>query len=196
MVLCYTKYMLSVLQNLDYQAVKHALDFSNSGPIPALIVYYCAEILIYLFALAVIYLWRKPEPVSKHHGNKKAVIMVIMTLAVSLAVKSLIAFVINRHRPFVAHPDLLLPFPTKVDSSSFPSGHTLIAFSIAFSLLFSGSKKWGWTLLAGAVLIGLGRIFAGVHYPTDVVASVAIAFVVAWYVHREASSLKRYLPDH
>lgn len=187
--------MVHALQNLDWQAVKHAVDLANSNPIIALIVYYAAEILIYLFAIIVYYLWEKKEPVGKHHGNKKAVIMVIMTLAVALAIKSLISFVVNRPRPFMSHPELL-SFPLRVDGASFPSGHALISFSVAFSLLFSGSKKWGWTLFVMAILISLGRVFAGVHYPSDVIASCLIALGTAWYVHREASSLKRYLPDH
>lgn len=187
--------MFAALQNLDWLGVKSAVAIANSSPLMGLIVYYAAEVFIYFFAFLLFYMWRKPEPVAKHHGNKKAVILAIMTLAVALAVKSLIAFLVNRQRPFVTHPELL-SFPLHVDSASFPSGHTLISFSVAWSLWLSGLHKWGGWLLALATLIALARVFAGVHYPTDIMGGFLIALASAWYVHREASSLKRYLPDH
>ena len=53
------------------------------------------------------------------------------------------------------------------DAFSFPSGHTAVAFGIAFSFLVAGS---GWAALAFplAACIGLSRVYLGAHYPIDV----------------------------
>lgn len=57
---------------------------------------------------------------------------------------------------------------------SFPSGHSATSFSIAFMLwLLTRKTEYAWIGKAGlvwAVLVGLSRIYRGVHWPTDVLA--------------------------
>jgi undecaprenyl-diphosphatase len=36
-------------------------------------------------------------------------------------------------------------------------------------------RRWGAALLVAAALIGLARIWVGVHYPADILASLVIA---------------------
>jgi len=185
----------AAISNLDWHLVERAVAFSNRSPVHTLVVYYAAEVLIFFFGVALYALWVHPQPASEKHGNKKAVIMAVMTVTVALAAKTLISFVVDRHRPFVAHPELL-SLPLRVDTVSFPSGHALLAFAIATSLILSGVKKLGWTLAVLAVIVALGRVFAGVHYPTDVIGGALIGIASAFVMHREASSLKQYLPNH
>ena len=74
-------------------------------------------------------------------------------------------------------------------ANSFPSGHTTASFAFAFMIVFMtmGSKRaWvGWLSLVIALLIGISRIYRGVHWPSDVVAgmffgcaSAAIVYLV------------------
>lgn len=59
---------------------------------------------------------------------------------------------------------------------SFPSGHTTSSFAFAFMLLFitHGTKRaWaGWLSLFLALMIGISRIYRGVHWPSDVIAGI------------------------
>lgn len=68
-------------------------------------------------------------------------------------------------------------------ASSFPSGHSTTAFAIAFAALIAtwgGSRWWvGQAALLYAVMIGLSRVYVGVHYPTDIVAGAGLALAVA-----------------
>lgn len=75
------------------------------------------------------------------------------------------------------------------DSYSFPSGHSLGAFCFygALAVILTDRLKNVWlkTLiwilsLAMILLIGISRIYLGVHHPSDVVAGYAVAFI--WVV--------------
>ena len=78
---------------------------------------------------------------------------------------------IGRHRPFVNCPDILAC--TRVlDQFSFPSGHTLqaVAFALLLSYHYPSLAALVWSF---AALVGVSRVVLGLHYPSDVLASVA-----------------------
>jgi len=105
-----------------------------------------------------------------------------VTLAAYLT-KPLIGLLRFRFRPFVMEGINRLIDKTSTETS-FPSGHTLIAFTLAFSVFWL-NKKWGAVFLLGALAVGLSRIIVGVHYPSDVAAGIIIAFVLSLAVRRK-----------
>ena len=70
---------------------------------------------------------------------------------------------------------------------SFPSGHTIASFEAA-TVIAIHNKKWGIPALILACLIAFSRLYLYVHYPTDVLASVALgigfAFLGSWIVKK------------
>jgi undecaprenyl-diphosphatase len=77
-------------------------------------------------------------------------------------------------------------FGAKPTTYSFPSGHSLISFCfyglIAGMINFQLEERWQRVLVwcvAGLLigLIGLSRIYLGVHWPTDVAAGYAAAII-------------------
>jgi len=74
---------------------------------------------------------------------------------------------------------------------SFPSGHTLTAWTLISILISSLTSTWRWLLLLLAVLVGLSRIALGVHWPLDVLAGAFIGWqvgILSNYVSRRWSS--------
>jgi membrane-associated phospholipid phosphatase len=84
-------------------------------------------------------------------------------------------------RPFVDHPRQTVLLVHHGADNSFPSDHASVAFAIAFALLVF-HRRLGLLLLAGAIGVGLDRIFVGVHYPVDVAASVLVGLGAALLV--------------
>jgi membrane-associated phospholipid phosphatase len=88
---------------------------------------------------------------------------------------------VNRPRPLAGQ---ILRVTEHPGSTSFPSGHLIfITISIAVLMLCLGHRylpRWalpiGWVVVAAVVLaVGLDRISAGAHWPSDVLAGMLIA---------------------
>jgi undecaprenyl-diphosphatase len=66
---------------------------------------------------------------------------------------------------------------------SFPSGHTITSFAVAFyiTLVTWRTPRWyvGPISIALAMMVGLSRIYRGVHWPTDVMAGACGGLVTA-----------------
>ncbi|MHB8765058.1 MAG: phosphatase PAP2 family protein [Deferrisomatales bacterium] len=101
-------------------------------------------------------------------GALAAAVAVGLSAALFMRLKSRVA----RPRPYEVWADLpcLLPPP---DQFSFPSGHTMTAFSVlgAFAVLAPASEA---VFLPLALWIGASRVFLGVHYPTDVLVGALL----------------------
>lgn len=89
------------------------------------------------------------------------------------------------------------------NSYSFPSGHAMASSALALSLIvIFWPTRWRWLVvtLAGLymVVIGLTRLYLGVHYPTDVLAGwmvsgawVALMVLVVKYRKRITAFMSR-----
>lgn len=109
-------------------------------------------------------------------------------LIARFVVVQIIRIFYHRIRPYLAFniPHLLGDL-----SYSFPSGHATFLFALATGIMFV-NKKLGWWLYAAAVVVSIGRIAGGVHYPSDIlggaVCGIIIAFIIVklWNVWRHS----------
>lgn len=64
---------------------------------------------------------------------------------------------------------------------AFPSGHSTAFMALATSIFLS-HKRVGYLFIVFAVLIGLARIVAGVHFPLDILGGFILGAGVAYIV--------------
>ena len=105
-------------------------------------------------------------------GFSVLISLAINALFTNVTLKDLIA----RPRPFHVS-DAIMPLIAHPSSFSFPSGHTSGSLTAAFALYKTMPRKVGVPAVILAALIGVSRIYVGVHYPTDVLGGLAVAIV-------------------
>ena len=101
--------------------------------------------------------------------------------ALSFAVAFAIHHVYDRPRPYESH-QISHPWSSTTDAT-FPSDHTTVSFAIAFAVL-AFDVAAGVIFLVIAAVIGIGRLFIGAHYPSDVGAGIVVGLVAAGIVVR------------
>ncbi len=81
--------------------------------------------------------------------------------------------------------------------SSFPSSHTLIAFSAASALAEEYPSRWAQVLLyTGATGVGLTRVMGQDHFPVDVLVGGALGWLVGHNVVKRHRHSKAELAPH
>lgn len=123
-------------------------------------------------------------------GRKRMSLFVAGSVFSGLLLSSLLKDVFQRPRPD------LVPHGSYVSSASFPSGHSMLSavtyLTLGALLARSQQRKLlkGYFLLVAALLsllVGVSRVYLGVHWPTDVLAgwtAGACWAIVCWLAAR------------
>ena len=110
---------------------------------------------------------------TRKAGLAMGIAMALGFLVGNIGLKNIIA----RTRPYdMVEVEVLVKH---LSDFSFPSGHTLVSFNAAIAL-HHYHRKWGVAALVLASLIALSRLYLFVHYPTDVVAGLLLAVLLAF----------------
>jgi len=133
---------------------------------------FLSDYLIYIMLVlfVVVTMRRARWPKRLYFG---ALVLLSEIIARGIITQS-IRYAWNRPRPFVALD--VTSIVTHAPTASFPSGHTVFVFVLAF-IMFAIDKRWGWIFTGMASLVGIARVIGGVHWFSDVVAGAFVAAV-------------------
>jgi len=131
------------------------------------------------------------------HAVADAALRVGIGYAVADGIESILKPVVGRHRP----DPLRDPFDLRFLSSgeqwhSFPSAHTVHAFSIAAGVADEVGNPWVSAIAFGtAGVVGAQRVYTSAHWTSDVVASAVLAIsatttTTRWLRRRECERRK------
>jgi len=141
---------------------------------------YLQYFLAALFAILFFY------PIKDRKINRQMILVAFISAFISrFAVKSILTLFVAEPRPYVAVPSAYKLISTAIsdDFQSFPSGHALFFFALATAVYFY-NKKLGVFFFICAALMGLARVFCGVHYLSDIVIGAIIGITTAIIVHK------------
>jgi undecaprenyl-diphosphatase len=126
----------------------------------------------------------------RHAAWRRAAMAAVLSAGLALAIGKVISEIVDRARPFVADPGGVHLFSHHAADPSFPSDHATAAFAIAVAIVLR-KPAWGAFALAAAIILSVGRVAIGVHYPSDILAGAvlgAAAALVLW-----APQLRRHI---
>jgi len=128
-----------------------------------------ASKLIYVVPLLLIALWIWSEP-EQRSGLVSTGIVAVLALGANQIVGLLWyeprPFMIGLGRTLMAH----------APENSFPSDHTTFMLTVGLALIATrAAPMWGKVVSALAMLVAWARIYLGLHFPLDMIASALIA---------------------
>ena len=150
------------------------------------IIIFTAEILPYFVILfAIIFMLvhhdviRSKKPFVAFIKRWKEITLVFFTSVTAWVLAYILKYLFHTPRPFIVFNNVSTLI--KETDYAFPSGHATAFMALAMSIFFI-HKKAGYVFIAFALLIGLARVMAGVHFPVDIIGGFAIGILVAFFV--------------
>jgi len=161
--------MLRRIQELDDRFAESSQAKEQSGFIRALTVVlaHSGDSWFWLIGLGLLW-W-----LGTDYWKQLALVMII-GIGITALIVLVIKFTVRRRRPQGEWGKIY----RSTDPHSFPSGHAARSTMLAVIMLGLGPLWLGLFLLLWAPLVGMARIILGVHYPSDILAGMALGIVM------------------
>ena len=180
-----------MLENIDYSVFKYFNDWAGKNEVLDKLGFFFAETWAYILGVIAIF-WlvkrlvnmKKSAAIPSDFRRQARDFVGLIASSIVLSrgiITQGIRFFYHRPRPFLAHD--IVALINHSDSGSFPSGHMALFFALS-AAIYCYNRKLGWFFLVGSAVMGVARIFCGVHYPLDIIGGAVIGIVSVWLVNK------------
>ncbi|OGY56402.1 MAG: hypothetical protein A2Y84_01870 [Candidatus Colwellbacteria bacterium RBG_13_48_8] len=169
---------------LDQQAFNTLYSLAHKLPLLDGLFIFAAKYLFWLIIVAVfVSLFRKKNwnnslSVGKNRFQYFSLGLIAFLLSRAVATNIIQSF-FNSPRPFVALG--IDPLVNHAAANSFPSGHMASLMPIVLTLFLINPKAGRWGIFL-TLVVGLARVIAGLHWPSDILAGILIGSLSFWII--------------
>ena len=175
--------------NPDIALLYFLNNFAGKSQIFDALTIFFASYLQYVFVAAFLLLLYFSAH-AKHEKRSFFWTVALASIIARLGITEIIRFFYHRPRPFFVYQLHLLIIN---NAWSFPSCHAAFLFATA-TAIYLYHRKWGIWFFAGAMLVGISRVAAGAHYPSDVLGGMIVGILTAHLTFYLAKGrFKKYL---
>ncbi len=139
-----------------------AYDLVGRGVLDSILIL-LANYLIFAVPAVLIVFW-----LSGREAKVDAT-FVFAAIAVSLVISYGLGFLYSHPAPYQLQADTLLSGPPE---NAFPSQHATVAFGMVWALFALRRRRLSAVFLVIAMLVSVGRVATGLHYPVDILGSL------------------------
>jgi undecaprenyl-diphosphatase len=179
-------FLLEAAGSLD-EALFRAINLAGLNPLMDFAMLLITALGVeYILGLFVIPLWFR--------AGREAAFDFVVLLGITVLITIVIKYAVGRPRPCEILPDvrLLIQSGCADRDPAFPSGHASRTFAFAGFVFLRYRWRAGVPAFAFATLVGLSRIYLGLHWPSDVFGGALLGIGVAVLVEHLARRSPRY----
>ncbi len=177
-------HMLTPLNDRLFLAINAS---ANPDPLTVTLAALAASWLIYAVAALVPVLW-----IWGRQDTRGALLATVLGTGIALGANQVLGLLWYEPRPFMIGLGHTLAL--HVVENSFPSDHATFLWSLGFGLIATGAaQKWGLLVCLAGLLVAWARIYLGLHFPIEMVASLLVASAVAALARAALPASERWL---
>lgn len=142
---------------------------------------FMAEYMVFVLAFIALIFW-----FTRREENRMMIISATISFILAEMMGKIAGTLHSNNQPFAELSNVNKLIEKAVDNS-FPSDHTILFFAFCMTF-FMYQKRWRYVWIMLALVVGISRIWVGVHYPADVIVGAIISifstFIASFIVSR------------
>lgn len=143
-------------------------------------------LMVCLSFLGLTYVIVLVGPILWHWKRREMAVDVVVLVIVTMFLTEGLKLLLMRERPFevlASARTLDWGWLSLATGPAMPSGHAARAFAVAALLASAVRPRWGALALGLAAMVGVSRIYLGLHWPSDVLVGALLGIVLAAGMH-------------
>lgn len=160
---------------------------AHASPAIVILAEFAAADLVPLVPPLMVALWIWGSP-----AHRSGLIATTLAASLALGANQLVGFLWYEPRPFMAGIGRTLM--AHAPDNSFPSDHSTFLLTVGLGLLSTRAAPfWGKVVIAFSILVAWARIYLGLHFPIDMLASGALGAIFGGTARIWIPALQRWV---